>query len=49
MIKLHDESKYHEYFIIQSNKIQKKSPRIHENLISKTLQDIDNKKKLEMD
>ncbi|KAM3129339.1 hypothetical protein pb186bvf_018555 [Paramecium bursaria] len=49
MIKLYDESKYHEYFIIQSNKIQKKSPRIHENLISKTLQDIDNKKKLEMD
>ncbi|CAK60907.1 unnamed protein product (macronuclear) [Paramecium tetraurelia] len=36
-----DDRKYHEYFIHQSSKIKKQFPALHENLVTKTLQDID--------
>ncbi|CAD8112610.1 unnamed protein product [Paramecium sonneborni] len=43
-----DDRKYHEYFIHQSSKIKKQFPVLHENLVTKTLQDIDVMKQKEM-
>ncbi|CAD8174631.1 unnamed protein product [Paramecium pentaurelia] len=43
-----DDRKYHEYFIHQSSKIKKQFPALHDNLVTKTLQDIDIMKQKEL-
>ncbi|CAD8112795.1 unnamed protein product [Paramecium sonneborni] len=47
--KTSDETKFHQFFIQQSSIIQRKSPLLHEKLISQTLQTIDQMRKKELD
>ncbi|CAD8115928.1 unnamed protein product [Paramecium sonneborni] len=47
--KTSDETKFHQYFIQQSSIIQRKSPLLHEKLISQTLQTIDQMRRKELD
>ena len=44
-----DESKYHEYFLVEANKILKQKPQLHDSLLTQTLERIDQRKKQDMD